>query len=57
MILYKALTERRYRRNWGVRFFDSLYGTAVPSRDCHVASLLAMTHQENAVVHQRPPAV
>ena len=36
MILYKALTERRYRRNWGVRFFDSLYGTAVPSRDCPV---------------------
>ena len=26
-------------------------------RDCHVASLLAMTHQGNAVVHQRPPAV
>ena len=46
MILYKALTERRYRRNWGVRFFDSLYGTAVPSQDCHVASLLAMTNPE-----------
>ena len=26
----------------------------LPSRDCHVASLLAMTHQGNAVVHQRP---
>ena len=26
-------------------------------RDCHVASLLAMTHQGGAVVHQRPPAV
>ena len=26
-------------------------------RDCHVASLLAMTHQGSAVVHQRSPAV
>ena len=33
------------------------YKSAVPSRDCHVASLLAMTRQGNAVVHQRPPAV
>ena len=29
----------------------------LPSRDCHVASLLAMTHQGGAAVHQRPPAV
>ena len=26
-------------------------------RDCHVASLLAMTHQGSAVAHQRPPTV
>ena len=31
----KALTERRYRRNWSVRFIDALYGLQVPSRDCH----------------------
>ena len=29
----------------------------LPSRDCHVASLLAMTRQAGTVVHQRPPAV
>ena len=44
-------------RNRFSRFIAALYESAVPSRDCHVASLLAMTHQENAVVHQRPPAV
>ena len=31
-----ALTERRYRRNWLVRFIGSLYGLQLPSRDCHV---------------------
>ena len=31
--------------------------SAVPARDCHVASLLAMTRQGSAVVHQCPPAV
>ena len=31
--------------------------SAMPSRDCHVASLLAMTRQAGTVVHQRPPAV
>ena len=31
-----ALTERRYRRNWSVRFIDALYELQVPSRDCHV---------------------
>ena len=29
-------SERRYRRKRSVRFFGSRYGTAVPSRDCHV---------------------
>ena len=29
----------------------------LPSRDCHVASLLAMTHQGGAAVHQCPCAV
>ena len=31
-----------------VRFHGSLYGLRVPSRDCHVASLLAMTRQGGA---------
>ena len=39
---------RRYRRNRSVRFHGSLYGLRVPSRDCHVASLLAMTRQGGA---------
>ena len=43
MPLCKAVTDRRYRRNWSVRFIDALYELQVPSRDCHVASLLAMT--------------
>ena len=30
---------------WRVPRNGGWYGTAVPSRDCHVASLLAMTHQ------------
>ena len=29
----------------------------LPSRDCHVASLLAMTHQAGAAAHQCPSAV
>ena len=45
MPLCKALTERRYRRNWSVRFIDALYELQLPSRDCHVALLLAMTRQ------------
>ena len=45
MSLCKAVTDRRYRRNWSVRFIDALYELQVPSRDCHVASLLAMTRQ------------
>ena len=44
MPLCKAVTDRRYRRNWSVRFIDALYELQVPSRDCHVASLLAMTN-------------
>ena len=44
-------------RNRFSRFIAALYESAVPSRDCHVASLLAMTHQGSAVVHQCPPAV
>ena len=31
--------------------------TQLPSRDCHVASLLAMTRQGGTAVHQRPSAV
>ena len=42
---------------WRVPRNGGRYGTAVPSRDCHVASLLAMTRQGSAVVHQRSPAV
>ena len=57
MPLCKAVTDRRYRRNWSVRFIDALYELQVPSRDCHVASLLAMTRQAGAAVHQSPPAV
>ena len=54
----KALRERRYTPYFGVCHFNGgRYGTAVPSRDCHVASLLAMTRQAGTVVHQRPPAV
>ena len=45
MFPYWALTERRYRRNWSVRFIDALYELQVPSRDCHDALLLAMTRQ------------
>ena len=41
-----ALNERRYRRNRCIPFIGSRYGTPVPSRDCHVASLLAMTNLE-----------
>ena len=44
-------------RNRFSRFIAALYESAVPSRDCHVASLLAMTHQGGAAVHQRSPAV
>ena len=29
-------SERRYRRNWFLRFFDALYELSLPSRDCHV---------------------
>ena len=50
-------SERRYRRNWSVRFIDALYELQVPSRDCHVALLLAMTHQAGAAAHQCPSAV
>ena len=55
---------------WRVPRNGGWYGTAVPSRACtpralsrasrsgrHVASLLAMTHQGGAAVHQCPPAV
>ena len=51
-------------------FIDTLHELEVPSRDCtpralprasrsgrHVASLLAMTHQGSAEVHQHPCAV
>ena len=38
-------------------FNGSWYELQVPSRDCHVASLLAMTRQAGAAVHQRPHAV
>ena len=31
----KAVTDRRYRRNWFVRFIGTLYELQVPSRDCH----------------------
>ena len=31
----KAVTDRRYRRNWFVRFIGTLYELEVPSRDCH----------------------
>ena len=31
----RALIERRYRRNWLVRFIGTLYELEVPSRDCH----------------------
>ena len=57
MPLCKTVTDRRYRRNWSVRFIDALYELQVPSRDCHVASLLAMTRQAGAAVHQSSPAV
>ena len=35
MALYKAVTDRRYRRNRFVRFFGSPCELQVPSRDCH----------------------
>ena len=38
-------------------FIDTLHELEVPSRDCHVALLLAMTHQAGAAAHQCPPAV
>ena len=38
-------------------FNGGWYKSAVPSRDCHVASLLAMTRQGSAVVHQSTFAV
>ena len=44
-------------RNRFSRFIAALYESAVPSRDCHVASLLAMTRQGGAAVHQCPCAV
>ena len=28
-------SDRRYRRNWLVRFIVTLYELQVPSRDCH----------------------
>ena len=36
---------------------DGLHEPQVPSRDCHVALLLAMTHQAGAAAHQCPSAV
>ena len=48
MPLCKAVTDRRYRRNWSVRFIDALYELQVPSRDCHVALLLAMTNRRRS---------
>ena len=56
-IVCKALTKRRYRRNRFARFIAALYELQVPSRDCHVALLLAMTRQGGAVLHQCPSAV
>ena len=38
-------------------FIDTLHELEVPSRDCHVALLLAMTHQAGAAAHQCPSAV
>ena len=36
---------------------DGLHEPQVPPRDCHVALLLAMTHQAGAAAHQCPSAV
>ena len=36
---------------------DGLYGLQLPPRDCHVASLLGMTRQGGAVVHQSTSTV
>ena len=36
---------------------DGLHEPQVPSQDCHVALLLAMTHQAGAAAHQCPSAV
>ena len=50
----KAVTDRRYRRNWSVRFIDALYELQLPSRDCHVASLLAMTNLWLSPFYRQP---
>ena len=49
MPLCKAVTDRRYRRNWSVRFIDALYELQVPSRDCHVG--LRPPRNDNSGVH------
>ena len=47
-----AFPERRYTPYFGAyRFNGSQCGTAVPPRDCHVASLLAMTNLEALTAH------
>ena len=54
MPLCKAVTDRRYRRNWSVRFIDALYELQLPSRDCHVALLLAMTNRRRSPFYRQP---
>ena len=59
-------SERRYRRKRSVRFFGSRYGTAVPSRDCHVglrpprndkpvSLALSAFHFQLSIFHSRLP--
>ena len=59
-------SERRYRHNRSVRFFGSRYGTAVPSRDCHVglrpprndkpvSLALSAFHFQLSIFHSRLP--
>ena len=57
-IPYKAVTDRRYRRNRSVRFYRHLVrtGSAFPRLPRPLCGL-AMTRQAGTVVHQRPPAV
>ena len=59
-------SERRYRHNRSVRFFGSRYGTAGPSRDCHVglrpprndkpvSLALSAFHFQLSIFHSRLP--
>ena len=53
--LYRALNERRYSPNLAAcSFGDGLYGLQMPSRDCHVASLLAMTNRRPLPFYRYP---